>query len=394
MDNLDDQIAEEAAEVVGHPMDFLLEDDFSLGVPKAGEIRTGVVVAQRNNAIIVDINAKSEGLIGASDLERLDEASKSRLEVGNEIPVYVVNPEDREGNIILSYSKAIEEEDWERAQALEKTQDVLECRVIGYNRGGVLTRLGALRGFVPASQLTSVRQRGNNRSEDMLRGMVGKKIKAKVIEVDRSRNRLILSQRAAEREARAAMRTELMDSLGEGDVIEGTVVNLADFGAFVDIGGMEGLVHISELSWKRQIKPSDIVGVGDHIEVMVINVDEKRGRVGLSLKRLEPDPWTTLEERYQVGQLVEAVVTKVTDYGAFARLTNDEYDFEGLIHISEMAQDRIEHPNEIVHRGQVVTARIIRLAPDQKQIGLSLKEVASSAYMDADLAWAAPLEEE
>jgi small subunit ribosomal protein S1 len=228
----------------------------------------------------------------------------------------------------------------------------------------------------------------------MLRGLVGKRIKAKVIEVDRSRNRLILSQRAAEREARAALRSELMESLSEGDVIEGTVVNLADFGAFVDIGGMEGLVHISELSWKRQIRPIDIVNVGDQINVTVINIDEKRGRVGLSLKRLEPDPWTTLEDRYQVGQLVEAVITKVTDYGAFARLVNDEYDFEGLIHISEMAQERIEHPNEIVHRNQVVTARIIRLAPDQKQIGLSLKEVASSAYMDADLAWAAPLEEE
>ncbi len=375
-------------------MDFLLGEGFSLGIPTVGEIRIGVVVAQRSNAIVVDIGAKSEGLINSSEMERLDEASRAMLTVGNEIPVYVINPEDNDGNIILSFTKAVEEQDWKRAEGLHESQEVYECKVIGYNKGGVLTRIGAVRGFVPASQLTSARQSRQGLPEDALRALVGKKIKTKVIEVDRSRNRLILSQRAAEREARAAMRNELMASLAEGDVITGTVVNLADFGAFVDIGGMEGLIHVSELSWKRQVQPSDVVAVGEEVEVCVLNVDQKRGRVGLSLKRLQPDPWLDIDSRYTVGQLVEATVTKLTDYGAFARLADDDYDFEGLIHISEISPERIKHPNQIVHRGQVVTARIIRLSPEQKQIGLSLKQVASEQYMDADLAWAAYAEEE
>ena len=393
MDNLDDQTQPEMIDM-GHPMDFLLSEDFNLGIPTIGEVRIGTVVAHRNNAIMVDIGAKSEGFINLTDLEKMDDATWAKLAVGNEIPVYVLNPEDKNGNIILSYSKAVEEQDWEHAQQLHDSQDAFECKIIGFNKGGLLTRVGQVRGFLPSSQLNISRQMRNAASEDAMRPYVGKTIHVKVIEVDRSRNRLILSERAAMKEMRAAKRTQLLDSIQEGQTLIGRVVNLADFGAFVDIGGMEGLVHVSELSWKRQARPADVVKVGDEVRVYVLSVDQKRQRVALSMKRLEPDPWSLIEQRYQVGQLVEATITKLTDYGAFARLADDDYDFEGLIHISEMAQDRIKHPNQIVHRSQVVTARIIRIAPEQKQIGLSLKQVASDKYMDADLAWGSTIEEE
>jgi small subunit ribosomal protein S1 len=196
---------------------------------------------------------------------------------------------------------------------------------------------------------------------------------------------LILSERAAMKEIRAAQRATLLDELQEGDVREGYVVNIADFGAFVDIGGVQGLVHLSELSWKRISHPSEVVSVGDTIDVVVISVDIERGRVALSLKRMQPDPWSIVNEAYEVGALVEVTITKITNYGAFARL-NDDYALEGLIHVSEMANEHIEHPQDVVEKGQIVAARIIRIDSQQRQLGLSIKQVASAEYMEADLA--------
>jgi small subunit ribosomal protein S1 len=369
-----------------HPMSFLLDDQFNVGVPKPGEIRSGMVVAQRNNEILVDIGAKSEGIIPGRELEALDSETRERLAVGNEVLVYIVDPEDKNDNIILSYTKAVEEQDWRTAQELLENQNVYQGKVISYNRGGVLVKLGHVRGFVPASQLSSSRHLNAQAesSEEQLRKIVGEKIHTKVIEVDRSRNRLILSERAAAKEIREAQRTELLDDLQEGQIREGRVVNLADFGAFIDIGGIEGLVHLSELSWKRINHPSEKLKLGESIKVYVLNVDFERKRVALSLKRLEADPWTIIDQSYQVGQLVEASITKLTKYGAFARI-NDEYELEGLIHISELSEDHVKHPKDVIQKAQVVTARIIRIDPEQRQLGLSIKQVASDRFMDADL---------
>ncbi len=208
---------------------------------------------------------------------------------------------------------------------------------------------------------------------------------ARVIEVDRSRNRLILSERAAAKEIRKEQRKQILGQLEEGDVCEGRVVNLADFGAFIDIGGLEGLVHLSELSWKRVNHPSELLEIGDDVSVHVLNVDRERGRVALSLKQLEPDPWEKVEETYSEGQLVEVTVSKLTKYGAFARI-NDEYELEGLIHISELSEDRVNHPRDVVQKGEVIAVRIIRVDSDQRQLGLSLKQVASDRFIEADLA--------
>lgn len=368
-----------------HPMDFLLDAELSL--PSAGEIRTGWVVAHRNNEVLVDIGAKSEGVIENREVSSLDEEALEALAVGNEVQVYVVNPEDRNGNIILSYAKAAEEKDWIRAVELMESQDVCETKVLGFNRGGVLVGVGLIRGFVPNSQLRRDRNIGRDQQSKQraMQSLVGKTIQTKVIEVDRDRNRLILSEQAARKEIREAKKAEILSSTQVGDVLEGRVVNLADFGAFVDIGGLEGLVHLSELSWKRVNNPAEVLSVGDTVQVSVISVDEDRQRIALSMKRLEPDPWTQIDKTYQEGQLIEAVITRLTKFGAFARLV-DDYELEGLVHISELSEDRIEHPREVVKPSQKVMVRIIRIDPEQRQLGLSLKEVTSDKYIESDLA--------
>jgi small subunit ribosomal protein S1 len=370
--------------VLENPMDFLLQGDFSL--PTAGEIRYGYVIEHRNHEILVDIGAKSEGVISSREVETLDEQTLSRLAVGSEIPVYVVEPEDESGNTILSYVKAAAEQDWLDADKLLKNQQVLETTVIGYNRGGILVRVGHLRGFVPNSQLHQSHQLPTKGEPDItvFQKMVGKKIYLKVIEANRERNRLILSEKVAAQEIRDARRTERMESIQEGDVFEGRVVNLADFGAFIDIGGIEGLVHLSELSWKRINNPNEKLEVGSTVKVYVLKVDQERQRLALSIKRLEPDPWSLIKEQYRTGQLTTATITKLTKFGAFARL-HDDYELEGLIHISELSDEHVNHPREVVKPAQEVTVRIIRIDPEQRQLGLSLKQVSSAEYLEADL---------
>lgn len=367
-------------------MDFLLDEDFDW--PSVGEVRKGWVVDHRNNEILVDIGAKSEGVIESREVTSLDSGALEELAIGNEVPVFVVNAEDGNGNIIVSYRKAAEEDDWQLAAELMENRDSCEVTIVGFNRGGALVNMGLVRGFVPNSQLGRDRNLNMLDSEEKQRAMqamTGEVIKVKVIEVDRERNRLILSEHAARKEIRAAQRAEMLSGMNEGDIFDGRVVNMAEFGAFVDIGGVEGLVHLSELSWKRVNRPSDILEVGDVVKVAVLNVDDERQRIALSIKRLQADPWTMIDDTYQVGQLVEAKITRLTKFGAFARI-DDDYELEGLIHISEMANDRIAHPRDVVRPEEAVTVRIIRIDPGQRQLGLSLKQVSSEDFIESDLA--------
>jgi small subunit ribosomal protein S1 len=368
-----------------HLMELLLDGELYL--PSAGEIRSGRVVAHRNHEILVDIGAKSEGIISGQETATLDAEARKLLAEGNEILVYVVDPEDDNGNIILSYKQAAEEQDWRRAVEMMDQQETCETKVIGFNKGGLLVNVGQLRGFVPSSQLRRDRQLNPNSDnrDDELRSMVGQTLYAKVIEVDRERNRLILSEQAASKEVRQARRAQRLAAIQEGEVFEGRVVNLADFGVFVDIGGIEGLVHVSEISWKRIHNPTELLKKGDKVSVCVLGVDNERQRIALSIKRLQTDPWTVVNDLYQVGQLVEAEITRLTKFGAFARLS-DEYQLEGLIHISEMSEDRVDHPRVVVKPSDRVMVRIIRIDRDQRQLGLSLKQVASEKYFEADLA--------
>ncbi|NOR82469.1 MAG: S1 RNA-binding domain-containing protein [Ardenticatenales bacterium] len=360
-------------------------DEADFNVPVRGTIRNGTIASVSRGEILIDIGAKSEGVIASREMESMSREARSRLSVGDEVEVYVVNPEDRDGNIILSIARAEEEIDWRWAESLLESQEVLEGEISGYNKGGLLVQMRRVRGFVPASQLDNIRRdiRYGSSPDERWAHMVGEQIQAKVIEVDRSRNRLILSERAAMKEWREAQKDRLLEELQEGEVRDGRVINLADFGAFVDLGGADGLVHLSELSWKRVAHPREVVNVGDEVKVYVLNVDRERRRIGLSLKRLEPDPWMTIEQTFQVGTLVEGTVTKLTKFGAFARLTGLD-DIEGLIHISELSEEHIEHPSEVVSEGQMVTMRVIRIEAQRRRLGLSIKRVDSDEYADAD----------
>ncbi len=368
-----------------HPMNFLLNEEVYL--PSAGEIRTGRIVEFRNNEILVDIGAKSEGLIPSQETAQYDSGTRALLKEGEEILVLISNPEDANGNIILSYRQAAEEQDWQVAAELLESQEALETEIVGFNKGGVLVSVGQLRGFVPNSQLRRDRLQNydDENRQRSYQSLVGQAILVKVIEVDRPRNRLILSEQAASREIRRAKKNELFSTLEEGAILDGQVVNLADFGAFVDIGGVEGLVHLSEMSWKRIQRPGDLLQKGDNVKVQVISVDQERQRVALSMKRLEADPWTRIEELYRVGQLVEAEITRLTKFGAFARV-DDDYQLEGLIHISELAEDRVEQSRDVVKPGDKITVRIIRLDAKQRQVGLSLRQVTSDKFIEDDLA--------
>jgi len=361
-----------------HPMAFLLTED--LYVPTAGEIRKGVVVRNRKNEVLVDIGAKSEGVIAASELDGMDEETRAVLVEDAEITVFVVDPEGKKNSIILSYTQALQEQEWITVSEYQENKTLCQCRVLGVNRGGLLVEIGHLRGFLPKSQLQRRRQ-----SAEEINKLVGKTLDVKVIEVDHEQRRIIMSERAAMRELRAAKRQELMETLKPGAICDGTIVHLADFGAFVDIGGMEGLVHVSELSWKRINHPSEVLKAGDEVKVAVLSIDHEKQRLALSIKKLQPDPWSLVAKTYKVGQLVEAKITKITPYGAFARI-NDDNGLIGLIHISELSDEHVEHPREIVTASEIVAVRVIRINPGKRQIGLSIKQVSSDKYLEADMA--------
>lgn len=374
-------------------MEAMLDDYLSFGVPKAGDVREGYIVSSHPSAVLVDIGAKSEGVISSDELDKLDKKQFQQLAVGNEIRVYIINPEDDSGNIIVSYLKVAEEEDWKKAVELKENAEPTNCAVIGHNRGGLLTRIGSLRGFIPASQLGHQHQiRRNNPADGQLRQLVGKELTVKVLEADQERGKLILSELAAEHEIRASQRSEKLATISVGDKFDGKVINVTDFGAFVDIGGIEGLVHLSELSWKHFSKPSDVVSIGDSVKVSILTVDEKNQRINLSIKQITDNPWQKAVELYPLNALVEVTITQLTRYGAFARI-NDEYRLEGLIHISELSNEHIKSPDEVVTKGQKVTVRIIRIDSDQKQIGFSLKQVFSDKYVELDLAMSEKAEE-
>lgn len=360
-----------------HPMALLLQesDDSFVNQPQTGDIRHGVVVDKRAGELLIDIGYKSEGIVTGREVDRL-EGDFKEMTIGDEVPVYVMR-EDRDGNLLLSISRARAESDWKHAEELLESQDMFTGSVSGFNRGGVIVKIGQVRGFVPASQLSSESQ-----SQQLTEGepdnrwmkLMDAELRMKVIDLDRRRNRLILSERVAIREWRREQKERLLESLEENTVCEGVVSSLADFGAFVNLGGADGLIHLSELSWGRISHPKEVVSIGEKIQVMVLNVDRERKRIGLSLRRLQPEPWETVPDRYEVGQIVRGVVTKLVHFGAFARLDGDT--IEGLIHISELTERRIAHPSEVVTEGQGLELRIIRIDTGKRRMGLSLKQVA------------------
>ncbi len=359
-------------EQVAPPMGDLFEEEYDYKYPRRGDIRQAVVLSIEPDRMVVDIRAKRDGIVPESDLTRLGEQELSAIEIGDEIAVCVLTPQDSDGNVVVSVNLALIHRDWQRAEQLFESGEICEGKISHCNKGGVIVLFGRINGFVPASQLVNMpRHLSHERKMERLSEFIGETLPLKVIEVDRRRRRLIFSERLAQRQWRELQKEQLINELYEGEVRRGVVSSLCHFGAFVDLGGADGLVHISELAWHRVSHPREALKVGDGVEVYILRLDYEKKRIGLSTKRLQPDPWTLIDEKYRVGQLVRGTVTNVVDFGAFARL---EPGVEGLIHVSELAEGNIGHSSNVVKKGDELTLRVISVNVERRRIGLSLRQ--------------------
>jgi len=337
---------------------------------KYGDVMDGVIMRVDRDEILVDIGSKSEGVVPAREFSSLTSDEKQALAIGESVLVFVVQPENTEGQAVVSIDRARQEKSWRKLQEIYEANDVIEAEVTNYNKGGLLVNLDGVRGFVPASQVSEIRG-GDDASKqaDMAR-LIGSSLPLKVIEINRHRNRLILSERQAVQERRDVMKERLIEELKEGEVRRGRVSSICDFGAFVDIGGADGLVHLSELSWSRVRHPSEILRIGQEVDVYVLGINSQEKKIALSIKRTQAEPWSQVAAKYEVGQLVRGTVTQLANFGAFARI---EDGIEGLIHVSEITDERITHPKQVVKEGDELLLRIIRIDPQRRRMGLSLR---------------------
>ena len=351
-----DFFKEENGEIV--PVDESVLIDF-----KDGDIVEGDVVRIDMDEVLVDIGYKSEGLIPANELSIRKGADPHEIvELGQHVEALVLQKEDADGRLILSAKRAAFEKAWNRIEEAHAEQHTVEGPVIEVVKGGLIIDIG-LRGFLPAS-LVDIRRVRN------LDSFLGQRLACKVIELNRSRNNVVLSRRAVLEEERKEERHRILTTLQEGDVITGTVSNLVDFGAFVDLEGIDGLIHISELSWNHVDHPSEVVEVGEEVQVKVLEVDRDRERISLGLKQTRKDPWQEIVERVNVGETINGRVTKLVSFGAFVEVAEG---VEGLIHISELADHHVETPDEIVRSGDEVEARIIDVDAKRRRLSLSLR---------------------
>jgi small subunit ribosomal protein S1 len=351
-------------------------DVYGYATPMRGDLREGVVLQSRSDRVIVDIGAKQEALIADRELQEMTVEDRDLLRPGNAVSVYILHPGDAERAPIVSIERARAYQDWVRAEDLLQSGEILTLKVTGCNKGGALCELGRLQGFIPASQIsTQPPGEPTDPSGDRLTLLVGMELPLKVIEVDRRRRRLIMSERQALREWRAKQRERLLSELSIGEVRRGTVSNLCDFGAFVDLGGMDGLVHISEIAWQRIRHPSQVLRVGQEIAVEVLRVDPEAQRIGLSIKRTLEDPWQSVDDKYHIEEFVEGTVTHLVRFGAFVEL---EPGIEGLVHLSELADGEVQDPAEIVRVGQRLRLMVLNIDTERHQIGLSLRRVGGT----------------
>ncbi len=337
---------------------------------KYGDVLEGTIMHLDRDEILVDIGSKSEGVIPAREFSTLNEEERSDLSVGGNVLVFVVQPENQEGHAVVSIDRARQEKSWRILQEQFEAGEVIDAEVVNYNKGGLLVNLDGVRGFVPASQVTEIRGGDDAQKQADMARLIGSKLQLKIIEINRHRNRLILSERQALQERRDVMKEKLIQDLREGEVRRGKVSSICDFGAFVDVGGADGLVHLSELSWSRVRHPSEVLHVGQDIDVFVLGINAEEKKIALSIKRTQAEPWSRVATKYDVNQLVVGTVTQLANFGAFARI---EDGIEGLVHVSELSDQRISHPRQLVHEGQELLLRIIRIDPQRRRMGLSLR---------------------
>ena len=340
-----------------------------------GDVVEGTIVRVDPDEVLVDIGLKSEGVVSGRELGSQEEAKNYKP--GDTVLVSVLMSETPEGHAVLSIRRAKMEKSWRLAEQIMQDNQIIQADVIDHNKGGLLVNVHGLRGFVPISQVLGLRRESSERNESgedelaqKLAEMRNRTLSLKIIELNRNRNRLILSERAAAQETRAKNKDLLLEELRIGEVRRGRVSNLCSFGAFVDLGGADGLIHISQLSWGHLNHPNQVLRVGDEVDVYVLGVDPVKKKIALSLKRAQADPWDTIEERYQVGQIVRGTVTKITSFGAFARV---EDGVEGLAHVSELSNRHITNPKEVVKEGDERDFQIIHIDGKKRRLGLSLK---------------------
>lgn len=337
----------------------------ALKVLKYGDTFDGTILYVGRDELVVDIGAKSEGVVAARDMHTLTDDERAALVVGAQVLVFVLQPEDDQGRISLSLDRARQERSWRRLQQIADEASIIEAVVVNYNKGGLLVNLDGVRGFIPTSQVSGVGRGNEAQKQAEMARMVGNTIRLKIVEMSRQRNRLILSERQANAESRDQRKGALLSEINVNDVREGVVTSVCDFGVFVDIGGADGLVHLSELSWSRVRHPSDAFKVGDRTQVVVLSIDADQRRIALSIKRTQVEPWGAVNDLFHVDQIVTGTVTQITQFGAFVKLAEG---IEGLIHVSELKGDALQH----VREGEPVTVRIVRIESSRRRIGLSL----------------------
>lgn len=339
---------------------------------RRGEIIDGKVMSKTGEGLLVNIGYKSEGLVPGREMRTLGPEGVEELGVGDEIIAYVINPEGPDGSSILSIDRARGEQGWRILEKSMESDETVKGKIIGSNRGGAVVESEGVQGFIPLSQLVGpARELYVPGGEPPKEGFVGMEVEFKIVELNRRRNRAIFSERAALQAWKQIQKMRLVQELNEGEIRRGRVAGISNFGAFVDLGGADGLIHISELSWEPVKSPEEVVSVGDEIDVFILKVDRENLKIALSLRRLKPEPWDEVENKFAVGQTVDGVVTKLANFGAFARI---DAGIEGLIHISELSHQVIKHPRDVVNEGDELQLKIIRIEPERRRLGLSLKQ--------------------
>ena len=342
---------------------------------RRGEIIEGVVMGASPDGVIVDVGTKTEAVIPQSEMLSMGVEGQSRLKAGDTVRVMVLQPMSSEGHGIVSLDRARGEEGWEILAGRLESGEIFSAEIVGHNRGGVLANVEGVNAFIPLSQIDSIR-RDNPDAASALATLVGKEVRLKVIELNRRKNRAILSERAAMTEWRREQKERIIQELQEGEIREGRISSITDFGVFVDLGGADGLAHLTELTWERGKKAKDLFNVGDEVKAYVLRVDREARKISLSLKRAHPEEWDSAVDRFVIGQVLIGRVTKLMPFGAFVRLDGP---IEGLIHISEITNRRIQHPREVLEEGNVVPVKLVRIEKDRHRLGLSLRQARNDA---------------
>lgn len=358
-------------------MEELLEKFFPAKSLRRGDIIDGIVMAKPQEGLLVNIGYKSEGMVPSREMRSILPEDLEKIKIGDEIIAYVINTEGQDGSSVLSIDRARGEQGWRILEKAMEASETVKGRIIGSNRGGAVVESEGVQGFIPLSQLVgSARDLYVPGGEQPKEGFVGMQVEFKIIELNRRRNRAIFSERAAMQAWKQIQKLKLVQELQEGETRRGRVAGISNFGAFVDLGGADGLIHISELSWQPVKSPDEVVKAGQEIDVYVLKVDRENLKIALSLRRLQPEPWDEIQKKYQVGQIVKGTITKLANFGAFARL---EGGIEGLVHISELSNQQIKHPKEVVQEGTELELKIIRIEPERRRLGLSVKALLPGA---------------